>query len=119
MAAADDSTPRTLRYTPIAYGSFDPTSAARIDSATESPIKQPRPGYKYANSHRIIPPSIKGHGRLIVAHRTVPYWGGILIVLGAFVWAVLCAIFLYPLLSGHPITRRPDHEHRHGRWGRD
>jgi hypothetical protein len=66
-----------------------------------SPTMLPRAGYKTPHQHRIIPPSITGHGRLIIAHRTVPYWVGLVFVVGVFFWAVWCAIYLYPLLGGH------------------
>ncbi|KAH7381581.1 hypothetical protein BKA66DRAFT_570715 [Pyrenochaeta sp. MPI-SDFR-AT-0127] len=91
---------RDLEYGTIeSSASSDRNDSAVIVSPTEQP--QPRPGYSRPHQHRIIPPSIKGHGRLIVAHRTVPYWVGVAIVLGAFAWAVWCALYVYPLFGGH------------------
>ncbi|KAH7067083.1 hypothetical protein FB567DRAFT_542018 [Paraphoma chrysanthemicola] len=88
----------------VAYGSIQPIdSSSRNTSLVElSPLELPRPGYTHPHQHRIIPPSIKGHGRLIIAHRTVPYWVGVIFVVGAFSWAVWCALYIYPLLGGHP-----------------
>ncbi|KAF2034504.1 hypothetical protein EK21DRAFT_108118 [Setomelanomma holmii] len=89
----------------VAYGTIEPIgSSPRIDSLVDevSPVERPRPGYTLLHQHRIIPPSIKGHGRLIVAHRTVPYWIGAFLVIGAVAWAVWCALYIYPLLGGHP-----------------
>lgn len=89
-------------FKPVAYGSIETIDSSRSDSLLEaSPAEQSRPDYA-THQHRIIPPVIKGHGRLFVAHRTVPYWIGALLVMGAFAWAVLCAIYAYPVLGGHP-----------------
>ncbi|KAF1841322.1 uncharacterized protein K460DRAFT_369359 [Cucurbitaria berberidis CBS 394.84] len=71
-----------------------------LDSSSSSPLSPtelPRPGYSRPYQHRIIPPSIKGHGRLIVAHRVVPYWVGVLLVIGVFSFGVFCAM----VVSGH------------------
>ncbi|KAF3051671.1 hypothetical protein E8E11_010535 [Didymella keratinophila] len=100
-------------FKPITYGS---SSSSPNDSAIEvSPVDRPfypRPllyTYSHPNGHRIIPPSISGHGRLIVAHRTVPYWGGVLVVIGSFAWAVFVAMHVFELVGAkHPSTR-PHH----------
>ncbi|KAF1913487.1 hypothetical protein BDU57DRAFT_520375 [Ampelomyces quisqualis] len=99
-AATADSPP----FKSVVYGSTVPIGGSSSENSPieVSPVEQPRPGYSFPHQHRIIPPSIKGHGRLIVAHRTVPYWVGVLFVLGAVAWAVWCALYIYPLLSGHP-----------------
>jgi hypothetical protein len=88
---------------PVAYGSIETIDSSPSDSLLEaSPAEQSQPDYATPHQHRIILPVIKGHGRLVVAHRTVPYWIGMLFVMGAFAWAVLCAIYAYPVLGGHP-----------------
>jgi hypothetical protein len=91
-------------FKPVVYGSIAPTETSSGEDTLidVSPVERPRPGYTRPHQHRIIPPSIKGHGRLIVAHRTVPYSVGALFVLGAFAWAVWTAIYVYPLLGGRP-----------------
>jgi hypothetical protein len=99
-AATSESPP----FKPLVYGSIVPIeTTSRDDSLIDiSPVERVRPGYTRPHQHRIIPPSIKGHGRLIVAHRTVPYFVGAIFVLGAFAWAVWSAVYAYPLLGGHP-----------------
>ncbi|KAF1934303.1 uncharacterized protein M421DRAFT_415339 [Didymella exigua CBS 183.55] len=97
-------------FKPITYGS---SSTSAHDSAVEvSPTDPPSRAppllytYSHPNGHRIIPPSISGHGRLIIAHRTVPYWGGALVVIGSFAWAVFVAMHVFELLGAkHPSTR--------------
>ncbi|KAH8726868.1 hypothetical protein GQ44DRAFT_704930 [Phaeosphaeriaceae sp. PMI808] len=107
-AISDSSSPSK----PTVYGTVHPIgSSSRDDSPLDTPLdtpldldpvaQLPRPGYTHPHQHRIIPPSITGHGRLIVAHRVVPYWVGTLIVLGTFAWAVWCARYIYPLLKGY------------------
>lgn len=109
--------PSKSHFKPIAYGSTPSTFSSPHDSAIEVSLTDPPAPfiappllytYSHPNGRRIIPPSISGHGRLIVAHRTVPYWAGILIVIGAFAWAVFVAIYVVELLGAkHPSTR-PD-----------
>jgi hypothetical protein len=75
-------------------------SAVDVALLTETPAP---------HRHYIIPPSISGHQRPLVARRTVPYTVGVLLVVGAFSWAVCCALFvspLVPLLGG--VSRRTD-----------
>jgi hypothetical protein len=84
----------------VVYGTIEPVGSSSGED--NSPVELPRPGYTFPHQHRIIPPSIKGHGRLIIAHRTVPYWIGALLVIGTFAWAVWCAIYLYHVLGGRP-----------------
>ncbi|OAL05632.1 hypothetical protein IQ06DRAFT_289743 [Phaeosphaeriaceae sp. SRC1lsM3a] len=88
----------------VVYGTIEPVGSSSGESSLvqNSPVERPRPGYTFPHQHRIIPPSIKGHGRLIVAHRTVPYWVGAVFVVGSVAWAVWCAIYLYHLLGGRP-----------------
>ncbi|KAF2856487.1 hypothetical protein T440DRAFT_411400 [Plenodomus tracheiphilus IPT5] len=104
---ADLSDPPSHNATPklihrdLEYGSIDAEAPLdRADSGVEvSPIEPPS-GYTYRQQYRIIPPRISGHGRLIAARRTVPYWIGLVSVVGAFAWAVLCAIYIYRLGGG-------------------
>jgi hypothetical protein len=78
-----------------------PTADCNDSGVVVSPVdvSPPKPLYAHPHGRRIIPPSIKGHGRLIVAHRTVPYWGGVMIVIGCFAWAVVCAVYISALLG--------------------
>lgn len=104
-AAIADSPP----FKPVVYGSIVSVASSSRNNSTEvSPVELPRPGYTLPHQHRIIPPSISGHGRLILAHRTVPYWVGVLFVTGAFAWAVWCAIYVYRVLGGDPRGYRYD-----------
>lgn len=90
-------------HKPVVYGSIEAIDFSRNDSLLEvSPAEQLLSGSTLPHQHRIIPPSIRGHGHLIVARRTVPYWIGALFVTGAFTWAVWCAMYAYPVLGGHP-----------------
>ncbi|KAF2820137.1 hypothetical protein CC86DRAFT_460116 [Ophiobolus disseminans] len=103
--AATSESPPSTPFKPVVYGSIEPIGSSPNDSLLgASPVQSERvrPGYTFPHQHRIIPPSISGHGRLIIAHRTIPYWIGALFVVGAFGWAVWCALYVYPLLGGHP-----------------
>ncbi|KAJ4988949.1 hypothetical protein SVAN01_05573 [Stagonosporopsis vannaccii] len=109
--------PPKSHFTPVSYGaassSFSPSphdSAIEV-SPTDPPFAAPPLLYTYSHPHgrRIIPPSISGHGRLIVAHRTVPYWGGVLIVIGSFAWAVFIAMHVFELLGARHPSTRPDY----------
>lgn len=88
---------------PAPYGSLESTTSADCNDSgvMVSPADPSPPKYRYSHpqGRRIIPPSIKGHGRLIVAYRTVPYWGGVMVVIGCFAWAVVCAIYISALLG--------------------
>ncbi|KAI8937665.1 hypothetical protein NX059_005367 [Plenodomus lindquistii] len=104
MADAPDTQLRNASPKPILihgdleYGSIgaeDPLD--RADSGIQVSPTEPRPGYAHHHRYRIMPPKISGHGRLIAAHRTIPYWIGVVCVIGAFSWAVLCAIYIYRL----------------------
>ncbi|UPX14036.1 uncharacterized protein EKO05_0004529 [Ascochyta rabiei] len=113
---APPTLPSKSHFKPITYGSTSSTFTSPHDSAvavspTEHPFTAPplRYTYSHPNGHRIIPPSISGHGRLIVAHRTVPYWAGILVVIGSFAWAVFVAMHVFEAVGAkHPSTR-PDY----------
>ncbi|OAL57169.1 hypothetical protein IQ07DRAFT_582408 [Pyrenochaeta sp. DS3sAY3a] len=108
LSPTHKSTFRDAVYGAIDIESASSSSSPRIDSSIQvTPIELPRPGYSHPHQHRIIPPSIKGHGRLIIAHRTVPYFVGLIFVIGSFTWAVWCALYLYPVLGGHPNDRKP------------
>ncbi|KAH6619962.1 hypothetical protein C7974DRAFT_415211 [Boeremia exigua] len=87
---------------PAASPSPHDSAISIAPSAAAPPLARPplRYTYSHPNGHRIIPPSISGHGRLIVARRTVPYWGGVLIVVGSFAWAVFVAMHCFELLGG-------------------
>jgi len=100
--------------TSVVYGSNDAASRAspRNDSIIDLsavnvdavlPTENPAP-----HRHYIIPPSIRGHQQPLVARRTIPYTVGVLLVVGAFSWAVCCALLVSPLMLLGGVNRRTD-----------
>ncbi|KAL1797055.1 hypothetical protein ACET3X_005595 [Alternaria dauci] len=59
-----------------------------------------RTDYPSSRRYYILPPNINGHGRMVLAHRTVPHVVGVVLVVGVFAWGVCCALFAFPLLGG-------------------
>ncbi|KAH9868163.1 hypothetical protein J1614_007235 [Plenodomus biglobosus] len=104
---ADVSEPQSPNSTPkpsyrdVEYGSIiDAETPDRADSGVQVSPVEPQSGHVRGHQYRILPPRISGHGRLIAAHRTVPYWLGVVFVVGSFAWAVFCAIYIYRLGAG-------------------
>ena len=84
------------------YGSIETSSSVHDSGIEVSPTELPQRSFTGSNSrYYIFPPNINGHGRMIPAHRTVPYVVGCALVIGVFAWGVCSAIFAYPLLGGH------------------
>jgi hypothetical protein len=84
------------------YGSIGLPSSAHDSAIEVSPTDTSQRGYPPPRRYYIFPPNINGHGRMVLAHRTVPHLVGFVLVVGVFAWGVCSAIYAYPLLGGHP-----------------
>jgi hypothetical protein len=92
------------------YGSIGSPSSAHDSGVEVSPTNTLQRGYPPPRRYYIFPPNINGHGRMVLAHRTVPHLVGFVLVVGVFAWGVCSAIYAYPLLGGHPNDGRAGHD---------
>ncbi|EFQ92226.1 hypothetical protein P3342_011388 [Pyrenophora teres f. teres] len=105
MAGENDPSSRDAASQPsfrdAVYGSIKPPRSAHDSVIDVSPTDTSQRDFPPTGRYYIYPPIINGHGRLVIAHRTVPHLAGCLLVVGTFVWGVCAALYAYPLLGGH------------------
>lgn len=91
------------------YGTIASPGSTHDSGIEVSPTTTLQRGYPPSRRYYIFPPNINGHGRMVLAHRTVPHLIGFVLVVGVFAWGVCSAIYAYPLLGGHSSDGRAGH----------
>jgi hypothetical protein len=101
--------PSTPSLRDAVYGSISSPSSAHDSGIEVSPTDTSQRGYPPTGRYYIIPPHINGHGRMVLAHRTVPHLIGLVLVMGVFAWGVCSAMYAYHFLGGHLNHDEPGH----------